>query len=92
MLTAGQVTPTTSSAAFFDVPPGPSDIVISNSSGVNVFIGGPNAVTTSNGFEVPTGTLFHLTQFRNSAGIQLNIIAGSGSITGTASWLISTDS
>lgn len=45
----------TSASLLVLVPPGPCTVVISNTSGVTVWIGGVNA-TTSNGFGIPTAS------------------------------------
>ena len=90
MITAGQVTPTTSSQNLVFVPPGSGQVVISNVSGVTVYIG-TGTVTTGNGVPSPTGTApVHVPTLPGSVGAQLTVIGGAGSITGPVGWFLST--
>lgn len=86
----GAYTPTASSTALVSVPPGSCEIVISNTSGGTVYIGGPNAVTATNGFAIPNNAPpVTLVGYPGSKGVQLNVIAP-GTISGVVSWAIST--
>jgi len=88
-LDMGQVTPTTSSANLVFVPPGINSVVITNTSGVTVYVG-IGTVTTGNGFAIPNGGApVPFSTAPSSTGAQLTVIGGTGSITGPVSWLIS---
>jgi hypothetical protein len=60
------------------VPPGPSTIVISNTTNVTVFLGTSNAVTTTNGFPIPSGAQpVELHTFLGSTGGTLWVVPAS---------------
>jgi hypothetical protein len=68
-LVTGNAAPTLTSAVVATIPGGPCELVVSNTSGVTVYVAfGAHAVTSSNGFAIPTGappvTLSHLPRFR----------------------------
>ncbi len=54
-VTALAVLVPTSAALLYRIPPGPCTVIVSNQSGHTVYLGNSNAVTTANGFPIPTG-------------------------------------
>lgn len=91
-LTTGNAAPTLTSAAVVTIPSGPCELVISNTSGVTVYVAfGAHAVTATNGFAIPTGAPpVTITTYPGSTGAPMNLIYATGSVTGVVSWAIST--
>lgn len=92
-IVTGNATPSTSSVAVATIPNGPCQVVISNTSGVTVYVSvGAHAATATNGFAIPTGAPpVAVVAYPGSLGGPLNILASTGTgITGVVSWLIST--
>lgn len=91
-LVTGNAAPTLTSAAVVTVPDGQCELVVSNTSGVTVYVAfGANAVTSANGFAIPTGAPpVTFRTFTGSAGAPMNLIYATGSVTGVVSWAIST--
>lgn len=91
-VTTRNVAPTNTSAVAFVMPPGPCTVVISNTSGVTVYVGaGSEAVSATNGFAIPNGAPpVTIPAYPGSAGTPINVIAPTGSVTGVVSWVIST--
>lgn len=79
------------SAVVCPVPPGVGTVIVSNTSGVTVYLAAGVAATATNGFAIPTGAPpVEIPMYPGSKGTTFNVLAGSGSITGSVSWLVST--
>lgn len=72
------------------VPPGQCTLMLTNSSGVTVYVGGAG-VTTGNGCPIPAGALpVAVPGYPSSASSVLYVVAGAGTVTGPVGWLLST--
>lgn len=77
-LSLEQVPATTSAKPLCFVPPGPCDVVITNSNTTAadlVYVGLSAGVTASNGIPVPASGVLRFQGYRGSAGAQLYVIA-----------------
>jgi hypothetical protein len=75
----GQVTAGTAVATLCQMPPGPCMLVVSNPSSVTVYFGpGGTALTTGNGFPVPSGQSAAWAGYQGDKGAALSVIAASG--------------
>jgi hypothetical protein len=89
-MTGGQVTAGTASALLCHVPAGPCQVVLSNAGTVAAFVGFGTAVTSSNGFPVPSGQVAPFPGFPGGAGQQLAVVTAAGSA--PVGWLVSSAS
>jgi hypothetical protein len=85
---ASQPSVGTAASLIASVPAGPSTVIISNVSGGTVWVGGA-AVTSSDGFPIPTGSPpVVIPGYVTSAATRLSAVAGSAVTVGV---IISTD-
>lgn len=90
-ISSGSVTPSSTSEPLCSVPPGVYNLSISNVSGVTVYVTAGVTATATNGFAIPTGAPpIVIDGYPGSRGVQLNVVAPTGTVTGVVSWLIST--
>lgn len=89
-MTGGQVTAGTASTHLCSVPPGPCQVVLSNSGTVAAFVGFGGTVTASDGFPVPSGGVAPFSGYPGGAGQQLSVVTASGSA--SVGWLVSSAS
>lgn len=88
MIVAGQKAVGTAATFIASVPAGPSTVILSNTSGQTVYVGG-TGVTASNGFPVASGSPpVTIPGYAASAATSLSAVAGSAVTIGV---IISTD-
>ena len=88
-ISSGNVTPG-ASAPLCTIPPGPCTVLISNTSGVTVYVTAGVAATAANGFAIPTtAPPVEIPTYAGSRAVPLNVFTA-GSPTGVVSWMIST--
>lgn len=88
MITAGSKAVGTAATLIANVPPGPNTVILSNTSGQTVFVGG-SSVTASNGFPIASGSPpVTIPGYATSGATALSAVAGSAVTIGV---IISTD-
>jgi hypothetical protein len=83
MISTGQANATTACSILCVMPPGPCLVSISNISATTVYVGASGtAVTTGNGYPIPSGQITSFAGYQGGTGAQIGMVqAGTASAT-----------